>query len=79
MLSVGGRLQLIKSVLSSMPLHILQIMGAPKYLFAKIERLVSRFFWSSSENKNTIHWCTWDKVCYPVEEGGIGIRRSGCE
>lgn len=43
-LAHGGRLTLIKSVLSSMPLHLLQVMSAPKNVIERIERLFLDFF-----------------------------------
>lgn len=44
LLSTGGRITLIKHVLSSMPIHIFSVAPIPKYVAAEIERLFSNSF-----------------------------------
>ncbi|KAL0349755.1 UNVERIFIED_CONTAM: hypothetical protein Sradi_4124700 [Sesamum radiatum] len=73
-LSQGGRLQLIKSVLSSMPIYFLQILSPPVGTLQKIEQLFAKFFWRSTTDHKKIHWTKWAYICYPCEEGGLGIR-----
>ncbi|KAL0293303.1 UNVERIFIED_CONTAM: hypothetical protein Sangu_3240200, partial [Sesamum angustifolium] len=43
-LSYGGRLQLIKTVLSSIPIYLLQVLNPPVSTIQKLERLFARFF-----------------------------------
>ncbi|KAL2223937.1 UNVERIFIED_CONTAM: hypothetical protein Sindi_3095600 [Sesamum indicum] len=73
-LSHGGRLALIRSVLQAMPLHLLQVIHPPKSVLITIERIFNGFFWGSYNGRRHIHWCSWDKICRPVAEGGLGIR-----
>ncbi|KAL2253075.1 UNVERIFIED_CONTAM: hypothetical protein Sindi_0102200 [Sesamum indicum] len=73
-LSHGGRLALIRSVLQAMPLHLLQVIHPPKYVLITIERIFKGFFWGSYNGRRHIHWCSWDKMCRPVAEGGLAIR-----
>ncbi|XP_075088344.1 uncharacterized protein LOC142170350 [Nicotiana tabacum] len=35
---------------------------------------VAQFFWSSSVGGTSRHWASWNTLCMPVEEGGIGFR-----
>ena len=37
----------------------------------KIERLQRDFFWRDSKT----HLVGWDKVCAPLENGGLGVRK----
>ncbi|GLT71798.1 hypothetical protein SLA2020_437910 [Shorea laevis] len=73
-LSAGARLLLIKHVLSSLPVHLLSVLPVPKQIFGKINRLFSTFFWGSSEGRPKRKWVSWESVCRPVDEGGVGIR-----
>uniref|UniRef100_A0A1U7VHC3 Uncharacterized protein LOC104213858 n=1 Tax=Nicotiana sylvestris TaxID=4096 RepID=A0A1U7VHC3_NICSY len=36
--------------------------------------LITKFFWSSSVGGTSRHWASWNTLCMPVEEGGIGFR-----
>lgn len=40
-LSLGGRLQLIKSVLLAMPIYLLQVVKPPKAVTTRIERMLN--------------------------------------
>ncbi|KAL0293865.1 UNVERIFIED_CONTAM: hypothetical protein Sangu_3229700 [Sesamum angustifolium] len=73
-LSYGGRLLLIKTVLSSMPIYLLQVLNPPVSTIQKLERLFARFFWGSTTEQRKIHWTKWHNVCFPTDEGGLGIR-----
>ncbi|KAL2247920.1 UNVERIFIED_CONTAM: putative mitochondrial protein, partial [Sesamum indicum] len=74
----GQRINSAKSsfILSrqAMPLHLLQVIHPPKSVLITIERIFNGFFWGSYNGRRHIHWCSWDKICRPVAEGGLGIR-----
>jgi hypothetical protein len=44
-LSLGGRLILLKSVLSSLPVYALSFFKAPSGIVSSIESIVNNFFW----------------------------------
>ena len=48
-LSSGGKLVLLRSVLSSMPIHLLAAASPPKGVFASLEKVMADFLWGSSE------------------------------
>ncbi|XP_031132021.1 uncharacterized protein LOC116033418 [Ipomoea triloba] len=73
-LSPGGRLTLIKHVLMSIPVYSSAVVQLPRKIVLEIERRLARFFWGTNDNRNKYHWTSWSKVCYPVDEGGLGIR-----
>ncbi|KAL2226740.1 UNVERIFIED_CONTAM: hypothetical protein Sindi_2032700 [Sesamum indicum] len=73
-LSYGGRLQLIKTVLSSMPIYLLQVLNPPVGTIQKLEQLFTKYFWGSTSEQRKIHWTKCQNICYPIEEGGLGIR-----
>ncbi|KAL0011483.1 hypothetical protein SO802_006591 [Lithocarpus litseifolius] len=71
-LSKGGRLTLLKSTLSSLPIHFLSLFTIPTHVANKIEKLQRNFLWGDSKT----HLVEWDKVCAPLENGGLGVRKS---
>ncbi|KAH9750075.1 reverse transcriptase domain-containing protein [Citrus sinensis] len=74
LLSFGGKLILIRHVLSALPLHLFHVLRPPSTVIQSLERLFTRFLWGDSEGRRRIHWCRWPAVCFPVDEGGLGIR-----
>ncbi|EOY19200.1 Retrotransposon, unclassified-like protein [Theobroma cacao] len=73
-LSPGGRITLLRSVLSSMPIYLLQVLKPPACVIQKIERLFNSFLWGSSMDSTRIHWTAWHNITFPSSEGGLGIR-----
>ncbi|XP_070015948.1 uncharacterized protein [Nicotiana sylvestris] len=74
LLSVGGSAVLISHVLQSMPMHLLSVVNPPNYVINRLHKLFAQFFWSSSVGGTSRHWASWNTLCMPVEEGGIGFR-----
>ncbi|KAF9675131.1 hypothetical protein SADUNF_Sadunf09G0000200 [Salix dunnii] len=70
----GGCITILNSIFTSMPLYLLHVIVPPKSVMCRIERLFNKFLWSSKGQKR-IHWECWEDLCYPVEEGGLGMRR----
>ena len=74
-LSFGGRLILLKYVLSSLPVYFLSFFKAPTGIISSIESILKICFWGGGEDVRKIAWVAWDSVCLPKEEGGLGVRR----
>ncbi|KAG2696272.1 hypothetical protein I3760_07G050900 [Carya illinoinensis] len=74
-LSPGTRLLLLKHVLASIPIHLLSVLHAPKAVMVVLKRLMSNFFWGSWNGKQKRHWVSWSKICSPIREGGLGLRK----
>jgi hypothetical protein len=51
MLSLGGRLILLNSILSSLPIFMLSFFELPKGVLKKLDYFRSQFFWQSDEHK----------------------------
>ena len=54
LLSSGGKLVLINSVLSNLPLFMFLFFEVPREVLKKLDFYRSRFFWQSNENKKSI-------------------------
>lgn len=73
-LSHAGRLQLIKSVITSLANFWMAAFRLPGSCFKEIERLCSAFLWSGPELKTTKAKVSWREICFPKNEGGLGLR-----
>jgi len=74
-LSFGGRLILIKFVLSSLPVYALSFFKAPSGIISSIESMFNKNFWGGSEDHRKISWVSWNSICVSKEKGGLGVRR----
>ncbi|XP_071909727.1 uncharacterized protein [Coffea arabica] len=74
LLSPGGKIVLIKHLLSSTPLHLLAGVSPPKSILATVERLFANFLWGIDEGESKHHWICWKDLCAAKEEGGVGLR-----
>jgi len=72
-LLTGGRLTLINSVLSSLPMYMMLFFEIPKGVRKKLDYFRSRFFWQSDEHKRKYRLAKWDILCQQKEQGGLGI------
>ena len=78
MLSLAGRICLIKSVISALPLFYFSFFKAPIVVRNHIRRIQARFLWGWGFEERKIAWVKWTKVCSPVAAGGLGIKDIGC-
>ena len=69
-LSFAGRIELIKSVVSSYFIYWTQSYKLPLSVCRNLESLVAKFIW-----KGNLHGCSWSNLCTPKSEEGVGIRR----
>ena len=74
-LSFGGRVTLIKSVLSSLLLYYMSIFKIPRKVTDELDKIQSRFLWGSSETRRKVHLVNWERVCMSKERGGLGVKR----
>ncbi|KAJ0876108.1 putative RNA-directed DNA polymerase [Helianthus annuus] len=72
-LSYGGRITLLKSVLSSLPTYFFSIYKAPVQVLNQLERLRRIFFWGGTEEESKMSWMAWENVVTPVKYGGLGF------
>ena len=71
---MGGRVTLIKSVLSSIPIYFLSCFHCLKTVLRRIERIQRDFLWNDSIEKKKYHLVEWENVCKPLSQGGLGSK-----
>ena len=76
LLSCGGRLVLLKSVLAAIPIYYMSIFKMPAGVRRHLEKTMRSFFWRGSqlEESRGAALVAWTTVCRPVSQGGLGIR-----
>ncbi|GJY18419.1 RNA-directed DNA polymerase, eukaryota [Tanacetum coccineum] len=62
MLSIGGRLTLVKSVLSSMPIFYMSLFKVPSGILKVLESIRSHFFNGHDISSKKISWVNWNKI-----------------
>ncbi|GJW22377.1 hypothetical protein Tco_0032999 [Tanacetum coccineum] len=74
MLSIGGRLMLIKSVLGSMPIFHMSMFKVPAGVIQILESLRSKFFNGHESSGKKASWVQWKKALAPKDNGGLDVR-----
>lgn len=52
----------------------MQTCKVPESLYQHIDKVNCNFIWGHTEIKKKVHLVAWDKVCWPKDQGGLGIR-----
>ncbi|GKD72130.1 protein LAZ1, partial [Tanacetum coccineum] len=73
-LSFAGRLQLCKSVISSMHIYWASVLVIPKDIIYDIHQLIRGFLWCNGEYRRGKAKVVWEAICLPKREGGLGLR-----
>ena len=71
----GGRLVLLKVVLSAIPTYFMAIFRMLAGVCHRLESVMRGFFWRGSrqEGSRGVALVAWDTVCRPVSQGGLGV------
>jgi len=78
LLSMAGRICLIKSVISALPLFYFSFFRAPVSVCNQIRCIQAQFLWGWGHESRKIAWVKWKWICRPVEYGGLGIKDINC-
>lgn len=74
LLSIGGRITLIKSVLRSLSIFFITFYKALVTVWKEIESIKNRFLWGGLEVRKKIYWVAWNQVCKPLRLGDLGVK-----
>ncbi|XP_026384917.1 uncharacterized protein LOC113280517 [Papaver somniferum] len=72
-LSRGGKLSLLKCILSSLPTYYFSLFKAPISVIKILEKKMRNFLWEFKEGAKTSHLVNWDLVRATKEKGGLGV------
>lgn len=74
LLSATSKEIVIKVVGQSLPIYSMNCFLFPKTFCEDLQCILCRFWWSDSESSRLIHWLSWENMCRPKKEGGLGFR-----
>ncbi|GKA08064.1 RNA-directed DNA polymerase, eukaryota, partial [Tanacetum coccineum] len=72
-LSIEGRLTLLKSVLGATPIYYMSMFKAPIQVINKLESIRSHFFNGVDYNVRKMTFVNWKNVLASKEKGGLGV------
>ena len=75
LLLYAGRVELIRSVLSSLHLYWTPIFILPASMLQAVDRAMLRFLWYGHRERKMV-FISWKDVCRPNDEGGLGLHRA---
>lgn len=73
-LSLAGRITLAQSCLSSIPSYLMQTATLPLAICEEAESICRKFVWGSSDSRRRCHLISWEKICQPKDQWGLGFR-----
>lgn len=74
LLSQAARLVLIKATLQSLPVFYMATTKLPTKVTASLTNLMRRFFWGKMTQERYLAYVSWERICRPLEEGGLGLK-----
>ena len=75
MLSLGGRVVLIRSVLSSIVVYWFALMRIPSSILNTLHIIIFSFLWGSSDGHQRMHLVSWHSISAPYDFGGWNIKQ----
>ncbi|GJW68374.1 RNA-directed DNA polymerase, eukaryota, reverse transcriptase zinc-binding domain protein [Tanacetum coccineum] len=73
LLSIGGRLTLIKSVLGSLGVYFMSMFKMPEVVNKKMKALRAQFLWGGDDVDRKIAWVQWSQVLNSKENDDLSI------
>ncbi|XP_060972201.1 uncharacterized protein LOC133038159 [Cannabis sativa] len=75
LLSKAGKEILLKTIVQALPNYAMSVFLLPIETSKEMERAMCKYWWSSSSKKDkNIHWMSWERMCKPKSQGGLGFR-----
>lgn len=73
-ISKGGKLTLIQSTLSSLPVYFMSLFLLPRKVRMRLEKIQRDFLWGGGALDQRPHLVRWNLVCLERKKGGLGVR-----
>ena len=73
LLTHAAKLELVRSVLASIPVYLLSVIKFPKWAIKLINSQMSHCLWDNYEGHFKYHLANWELVTQKKEFGGLGI------
>ncbi|XP_058783255.1 uncharacterized protein LOC131657925 [Vicia villosa] len=74
MLTMAGRVQLVKAVIHSMLIHCMTVYYWPSSIIKLIDKWIRNSIWSGNMDKKKLVTVKWKTCCTGYKEGGLGLK-----
>lgn len=75
--SIGGKVTLLNSVISNLPIYQWSFFKMPSKVIKEIRAIQRKFLWKDVVEKGSVVWVKWDIVCKARKMGGLGVKYIG--
>ena len=76
-ISKGGRITLIRSTLSNLPIYFMSIFQIPRAVRIRLEKIQRDFLWGGGALEQKPHLVRWSIVCDDKGKGGLRVKSLG--
>lgn len=76
-LSLAGRATLASSVMTSMPIYLMQTARLPQSIISYLDKHTRRCIWGSNDFTGRVHLINWSTICKTKDLGGLGMKKAG--
>ena len=73
----GGRITLIRSTLSNLPIYFMSIFQLPRVVRMRLKQIQRDFLWGGGALKQKPHLVRWPIVCVEKSKGRLGVKSLG--
>ena len=61
-------------MVQAVPTYTMSFFKLSNTLCYEMTSMVHKFWWGLTNERNKMAWLSWDKMCLPKDEGGLGFR-----
>jgi hypothetical protein len=65
---------LIKLVAQAIPSHAMSVFKFSASLCDELSQIIRNYWWGDDLDRRRVHWMSWESMCKPKGQGGIGFR-----
>ena len=70
----AGRETLLKSIIQAIPTFSMSVFLLTKKVCKTLTSCMAKYWWSSSLDRRSMHWMSWEALAQPKIRGGMGFR-----
>lgn len=74
LLSIAGKIFLVRGVIQSVLIHSIFVYACPVETLRTIETTIRNFIWSGDIKKRKMVIVSWKTLCFLIKHGGLGLR-----